>query len=88
MEKSYSLSEVIENMDFGEVAVKIDGFEHNTGEQYKHTPIGITLYFDENDNGILKYGNGRRVIIANVGGAKKDKFVIMSKEAYNKIVNK
>ena len=84
MEKFYTLSEVVENMEFGEVAVKVGGYED---DEKRYVRSGMYVFFDEHDKGILKTNRGARLVIAKHLGKERDKFVIMSREAYNKMKN-
>ena len=83
MEKALKLSQVIETMEFGEVAVKISGYE---GRRFLDN--GMYLYFDENDHGALKSNEGTRITPAkSIVEREATRFVIMSREAYNKMKN-
>ena len=83
MEKALKLSQVIEVMEFGEVAVKISGYEGN-----HFVNNGMYLYFDEHDHGALKNNEGARMTPAKpIVEREATRFVIMSREAYNKMKN-
>ena len=84
MEKALKLSQVIETMEFGEVAVKISGYE---GGRFLDT--GMYIYFDENDQGALKNNEGTKVTPAKpiVKEREGTRFIIMSREDYNKTKN-
>lgn len=84
MEKSLTFSQVIDTMEFGEVAVKIGGYEEG-----RFITSGMYIFFNENDNGALTTNEGIRATPAKSlhSGQVKDRFVIMSREAYNKMKN-
>lgn len=81
MEKTYSISEVIEVMNFGEVAVKVNEERYRNG-----IDIGQSIFFDEKDGGLLKTMEGYEVTFCKViGNQKKDRFVIMPRSAYEQL---
>lgn len=83
MEKALKLSQVIDTMEFGEVAVKISGYE---GSRFLDN--GMYLYFDENDHGALKNNDGTKITPAKpVVEREPTRFVIMSREDYDKMKN-
>ena len=84
MEKTLTFSQVIDMMEFGEVAVKVGGYE---GSRFINS--GMYIYFDEKDHGALKTNEGNRVTPAKgiTKGREQATFVIMSREAYNKMKN-
>ena len=85
MEKSLTLSQVLENMEFGEVAVKVGGAD---GESGVFVENGMYIYFDEKDLGRLKNNSGRLVVPSKTWDKNMvSKYVIMSREAYNKMKN-
>lgn len=91
MEKYYTLGEVVDNMKIGEVAVKVEGSDGIISDELRlmHTPTGSAMFFDENDGGVLKnLSNGKDVLVGKRDDVKPYKYVIMSIEAYKKIINK
>ena len=94
MNKYYTFGEVADNMQFGEVAVKVDGLEDgyithsNDTHDFVVTSVGTALYFDEKEGGMLKVLNRNKPIsFFKDKDGYEERFVIMSREAYNSIKN-
>lgn len=81
MKNSLTLGQVIDVMEIGEVAVKVDG-------NYEDCDVKDGVFFDEYDGGILKSIDGHIISIckAKLLNKKADYFVIMSKIAYNNMI--
>lgn len=76
MVKTYTLAQVIERMEFDEVAIKIDG---GGGKPYKGA--GTIIFFDENDDGALKFFYSRNdvVVCKKTGLHTDDVWIITDK---------
>ena len=66
--KLYKISEVIEEMNFGQIAIMIEG---QNAKPYK--TVGTAVYFDKNDNGALKFlHSGNDVVICKDDSSEKE----------------
>lgn len=74
MSKQYTTGEVIDKLQFGQVAVKVDG---TVGEPYGQ--IGTIMYFDADDFGVLKsLTSGSDILICRTKrGIEDDKWIIV-----------
>lgn len=88
--KTYTLGEVIDNMQVGEVAIKVKGKiadDYDFKEGY--VELGAGLFFDENDGGILKSLRGADIAISKSNSIVENLlFVVMPRDVYEKLVNK
>lgn len=84
--KKRTIGYVIDKMEVGEVAIKVEG--NFTGE---HPISGYTyvkgVHFDESDNGILKTLDGIKITIANNKNFVEEYYIILSREDYEKVLD-
>ena len=48
--KKYSFAEVLENLEYGQMAILVEGYAEKP-----YSGVGDSMYFDEHDFGILKF---------------------------------
>lgn len=95
MTKYYTFGEMVDTMEFGQVAIKVEGNKYKDGTTLKEddnlklvvSKVGATLFFDENDCGMLKSICGREIFYCKDFEEEKERYVIISREAYDSINN-
>ena len=63
--KKYSISEVIEKMEYGQIAIMV---ENNYKEPF--SGVGTAIYYDESDYGILKFLNSNNPVMVTKGDSE------------------
>ncbi|UUV47109.1 hypothetical protein [Bacillus phage vB_BanS-Thrax5] len=80
----YTLGQLIDKMKFGQVGIMVSGKSKNS--YYKQ--VGTQIYFDENDNGALKFvcSDSDVVVCRKVNVGEEDTnflWIIVDKETLN-----
>lgn len=87
--KTYTLGEVIDNMQLDEIAIKVKGKiadDYDFKENYVELETG--LFFDKDDGGILKPLRGSDIVIVKSNNIVESLlFVIVPRNVYEKLVN-
>lgn len=90
--KTYTLGEVIDKLEIGQIALKVAGIENKvlTSENFGVLKFGqFTLFVDENDNNIVKSLNGALpVFVKSKKESNKYRFIILDREDYEDLMNK
>lgn len=76
LKQTYKFSEVIEVMEFGEMAIMVDSNNH---KPYKG--VGTVIYFDGKNDGALKYlHSGNDVVVCKTNSDVSDVWIIVDKK--------
>lgn len=84
--EAYTVGQAIDKLEFGEVAIIVAGISSDTCPLEDHVYLQTGFYFDEDESGVLKSLDGNSMSIAKTNdNSKESKFVIMPREAYERI---
>lgn len=83
----YTLGQVIDKLQIGEVAIKVEGAFGETCYIEGHENLMSGIYYDEYDRGILKsLEGGKLAVVKTPPDVDEDSYVIMPREAYERII--
>lgn len=75
---AYTLGQVLDEMEFGEVAVIVAGMSSGECPLENHDYLQTGVYFDEDERGVLKSLDGRMMTLSKTDDIeRRSMFVIM-----------